>query len=84
MLPEAAATGTLVCNGVLETFPYALNPIEQQQERLWHYVYLQAEGEYLQYLLYFTDDQMLDPLVSMHSDFQLNAITFYAQKTNSI
>lgn len=84
MLEQASATGTLVCTGVLETSPYALLPIEQQQERLWHYVYLQAEGEYLQYLMYFTDEQMLNQLVSMRSDFQLNAITFYAQKTNNI
>lgn len=84
MLEEAQATGALVCTGVVETSPYALTPIEDQQERLWHYVYLQADGEYLQYLMYFTDAQMLNPQVSMFSDFQLNAITFYAQKSNNI
>lgn len=84
MLEQASDTGALVCTGVLETSPYALNPIEDQQERLWHYVYLQAEGEYIQYLMYFTDEQMLDQEVSMRSDFQLNAVTFYAQKTNNI
>ncbi len=84
MVTEGEETGSLVCNGTLETRPYTTVPIEAQQERLWHYVYLQAEGEYLQYRIYLNDGQMRDPQVSMQSDFQLNAITMYAQKTVKI
>lgn len=84
IIEDSQGVGSLVCTGVLETSAYPLVPIEIQQERLWHYVYLQAEGEYIQYIMYFNDNQMLDPLISMFSDFQLHAIAFYSQKTVKI
>lgn len=95
IIEDSTGTGALVCNGTLETTPFlapvagssvpgAQSNVEAQQQRLWHSVYLQAEGEYLQYVLYFNNAQMLNPLISMQSDFQLNAVAFYAQKTTYI
>jgi hypothetical protein len=92
VIADSQGTGALVCTGVLETTPFlppaptqsvpaATSSVEDQQQRLWHGVYLQAEGEYIQYLMYFNDAQMRNPLISMMSDFQLNATAFYAQKT---
>lgn len=82
MINAGLATGSLVGTNVLETSPYVLVPLEQQQERLWHPVYLQAEGECIQLHMYMTDDQMEDPDISL-SDFELHAMTFYAQPTSS-
>jgi hypothetical protein len=88
IIDDSQGTGALVCSGILETTPFttpnAPNNSETTQQRLWHYVYLQAEGEYIQYIMYYTDAQMLNPLISMGSDFQLNAVAFYAQKTRMI
>lgn len=57
-------------------------PLEKSQSRLWHPIYPLAEGECIQFNLYMTNDQMLDPAIS-GSDFQLNAMTIYTQKTSS-
>jgi hypothetical protein len=88
IIDDSHGTGALVSSGVLETTPFttpnAPNNSETTQQRLWHYVYLQAEGEYIQYIMYFNNTQMLNPLISMRSDFQLNAVAFYAQKTRKI
>lgn len=88
IIEDSQGTGALVCTGVLETTPFttpnAPDNSELNQQRLWHYVYLQAEGQYLQYIMYFNDTQMRNPLISMMSDFQLNAVAFYAQKTRLI
>jgi hypothetical protein len=72
---------------VLETRPYYVAPhplagLEQQQKRLWHPVYLQADGECIQIYIYMSHDQMIEPLIAF-SDFQLNAMTFYATPTAS-
>ena len=73
MSEESVATNCDLGEPVLETYPYALYPLEAQQERLWHSMYFQAEGECIQLRLYFTDQQMLLP--SIHEDdFQLNGM----------
>lgn len=88
IIDDSQGTGALVSTGVLETTPFTTpnmtNNSETTQQRLWHSVYLQAEGEYIQYIMYYNDTQMLNPLISMGSDFQLNAVAFYAQKTRLI
>jgi hypothetical protein len=88
IITDSEGTGALVCTGVLETTPFgtpnAPDNSEMNQQRLWHYVYLQAEGQYLQYILYFNNAQMTNPLIARSSDFQLNAVAFYAQKTRTI
>lgn len=57
-------------------------PLEGTQDRLWHPVYIQADGECIQLNIYMNDAQMRNPLISQ-SDFQLHAMTFYSMPTSS-
>lgn len=67
---------------VLETKPYALVPFEDEQDRLWHPVYFQADGEYVQFFFYLSNDQSLDVNIA-ESDFQLHAMIIHAQPSAS-
>lgn len=82
LLQAAATSNALLGNGILETSPYALYPYEQTQERLWHPIYPQADGECIQLRIYLSDAQMIDPDIAW-SDFELNAMTFYVQPTTN-
>lgn len=79
MIGEASASLAALGTNVLETSPYPLIPFEAQQTRLWHSLYFQAAGECVQLRLYLSDKQMRDAEVAL-SDFQLHAMTFYAQQ----
>lgn len=79
-IAAAEASGCLVGNSVLETTPYALYPFEDQQDRLWHPVYMIAQGNSIQFRFYLSDSQLLDLNVAQ-SQFQLHAFTIYAQRT---
>ncbi len=81
LIAGGQATGALVGTNVLETFPYALYPFEKQQDRLWHPIYLQAEGECVQFAMYFTDAQMRDKNVSLVG-FELHGFAITAQPTS--
>lgn len=82
LLDDGSATGALLGSGVLETSPYALVPLENEQEQLWHPIYTQAEGEGIQLRIYLSDDQIVDMDIAW-SDFELNAMTFYTMPTAS-
>lgn len=82
LLQQGSLTGALLGNGVLETSPYALVPQEQTQVRLWHPVYLQADGECVQLNMYLSELQLIQTDIAW-SDFELNAMTFYCQPTSS-
>jgi hypothetical protein len=84
MVADSGPTGTnsLLGTSNLETFPYPTVPLETQQERLWHPVYFQADGEYIQLQLQLNETQMLDPLV-MICDFQLHALIIHSQISSS-
>ncbi len=71
LIPQSG--GALLGTSALQTSPYPTIPYEFSQERLWHPVYFQAEGEYVQFQITQNDDQMLDGVVRI-SDFQLHAI----------
>jgi len=77
---EGQATGALLGTNILETSPYSTVPLENAQSRVWHPVYLQSEGETIQLRIYLSDDQLQDTSIAW-SDFQLNAMTFYAMPT---
>jgi hypothetical protein len=76
-LPEA-----VFGNSTLITSPYinALPP-EKNQQRLWHPVYLQADGQSIQVRLWMTDEIMFNALVRT-CDFQLHAMIFNCQPTS--
>ena len=72
-----SGTGSLLGSSILETFPYPTVPLELSSSQVWHPIYFQADGEFIQLNVELTDDQMIDPLVRI-SDFQLHAMTFFA------
>jgi hypothetical protein len=71
----------LLGNSILETSPYPTIPFEALQERLWHPIYFQAEGEYVQFQITMTTAQMINNSVRF-ADFQLHAIIVVAQPTS--
>lgn len=83
---DASATGTgtgaLIGTSILETAPFASIPIEATQQRFWHPVYFQAEGSTIQFRFYYSDEQMVLPMA--RSDFQLNAMLFYAFPSDEV
>jgi hypothetical protein len=82
LVSDGIVTGALLGTGVLETTPYTIIPFEADQSQLWHPVYFQAEGEYVQFQLYYSDAQMFVPNIAFE-DFELNAMTIYAEPTST-
>lgn len=77
---DGTASGAVLGTNVLQTTPYAEHPLESTQDRFWHRVYFQTEGENAQMRLYLSDSQMTDSDIAW-SDFKLNAMVIYAMKT---
>jgi hypothetical protein len=67
--------------GIVETSPYALIPLEQVQDRLWHSMYPQAEGECIQLHIYLSPTEVQNAEIAW-SDFQLHQLIFWAQPTS--
>ena len=82
MIDEAEGSGANLGTNILETSPYALVPLEEFQDRLWHSVYFQGEGSTVQIYLYMDDDQMTDVDIA-ESDFQLEGLILYTMKSGS-
>jgi hypothetical protein len=76
-----AGTGAIVGTGTLDTFPYPLIPLESTSERLYHPVYMQADGEYIQLQLTMSDEQMVDNLVRI-ADLQLHSMIITTRPTS--
>ena len=68
----------------LETSPYnpVYYPYEQFQDKLWHSIYPQGTGSFLQFNITWNPDQMILPGVSLE-DFTLHSMMFYASPTDS-
>jgi hypothetical protein len=79
--PSPLGTGSLLGTSILETTPYTLVPFEQSSSQLWHPLYFQADGEFVQLSVRLNDSQMRSVLV-MESDFQLHAMLFWCQQTS--
>lgn len=74
---SGAAMGT----NILETSPYTSIPLEASQDRFWHYIYPQSQGENVQLKIYFNDTQIIDPNV-ISQDIEIGAMLFYTTKTS--
>jgi len=74
-------TGAIMGTSILETSPYPLITQEAFQERLWHPVYFQTDGECVQFEMYMTDIQMATPAISL-SDFTLDGMLISATMTS--
>lgn len=84
MIQEATDTGTILGTNVLETFPAA--GLEQVQDRTWHPVYFQSDGEAIQINIYMKDDPNLEMSQIRQrniafSDFQLEGMVLYTMPT---
>ncbi len=94
MFNDAIDTDTLIGTSDLQTTPYALKPLESSQDRFWHSLYYQIEGEFIQLHFCFTEDQILafneaivlgTPRVDViNSPFELDGLIFSAQPTGRI
>ncbi len=80
MIEEGNATGSIMGNSILETAPYALYPLEAYQELLWHPVYFQTSGQFVQIAIFMSPEQITNPSIAW-SDFELQALTLYTQPT---
>ena len=78
MMAEGDITGTLIGSSTLELDAYALAPFEEMQERVWHSMYTQAEGECIQLRIYYSPDQMVN---RAGLPFTLHALIFLCQPT---
>lgn len=79
-LTDGEQTGALLGSGILETSRYATILFEIEQDRLWHKMFFQSEGECVQLRLYLTEDQVTNRNIS-GSDFQLNGFIISAKPT---
>jgi len=59
LVNEGNASGSTLGSYVLECFPYNINPLEAVQRLLWHPVYFQSSGEFIQIRLFTSDESMI-------------------------
>ena len=85
MIQGGVDSGSIMGNSVLETFPYdaTLYQLEQYQALLWHPVYFQSSGEFIQLLLYFTPQQMIQPAI-VFAPFVLEGMALITQPTGRL
>lgn len=85
MVEQGLINGSLLGNNVLETSPYPedLAPNEQIQDQLWHTIYMQSQGETVQFNIYMTHDQMMTDVIAF-SDIEINAIILYTNRTGRL
>jgi len=80
---EALVTADIIGTSALDTSAYALYPLEKIQERIWHPVYLQTQGECIQINIYMSPLQICTPLTAF-AQFELNGIILYTQPTGRL
>ncbi len=83
MIAAAQATTSIMGTNVLETKPYPIDlyPFEQEQKLLWHSIYFQSSGEFIQLVMYFGRNQMMNPNISL-VEFELEAMCLITQPTS--
>lgn len=77
---SSTGTGAIVGNNILETFPYTTVPLEAIQERVWHPVYFQGDGECIQIYISMSDTQIRTPNIAFE-DFELHGMVLYTMPT---
>lgn len=83
MIADGQASGAMLGTSVLETFPYdpKYYPLEQYQELLWHSLNFQSSGEFIQLVMYFDLQQMMNPNIAL-VPFEIEAMVLYTQPTS--
>lgn len=84
MLYAGRQTGTLMGTGILETFPYdpVFYPLEAYQEKLWHPIYFQTEGDCIQLQFFFSDAQISNPEIAF-ADFELEGLVLHTMAVST-
>lgn len=84
MINEGIDTGTIMGNNILETHPYdpALYPLEQVQQRLWHPVFFQSEGNCIQLAVTFSVTQITNPDIAF-SDFEIEGMVLHCMSVST-
>lgn len=84
MLDAGLLTDSNMGTGVLETRPYDLTlaPLEQEQDRLWHAIYFQTDGECVQIKISMSEEQIIQPFIAFEF-FELEGMVLHCQKTAS-
>lgn len=77
---EGTDTGALLGTSVLETGPYRFVPLETYQQTLWHPIYFQGDGEFIQIQIYWSDAQMFAGLAVY--DFELQSMVLHTTPTS--
>lgn len=84
LVTNAIASDTILGQGnILETHAYHYVARETTQDRLWHTIYLQSQGECVQIVISMNTAQLTDPYISF-SDFQLEGIMLYTNPTGRL
>ncbi|HUV85368.1 MAG TPA: ubiquitin-activating E1 FCCH domain-containing protein, partial [Methanosarcinales archaeon] len=74
-------TGAILGTGILETT--SIGGFEDVEDRFWHTVYLQAQGQTVQLRLYWNDNQMRNKDISLRW-FEMHGIIFYTSPTQQL
>jgi hypothetical protein len=79
MINGGQITGSITGTNTLEMTPYALYPLESEQDLLWHPIYFQTYGESIQLVISLSEPQIFTPEIVL-SDFELEAMLLYTQR----
>ncbi len=79
---ENMEPNVLFGNNILQTSAYTTIPFEQVQERLWHPVYFQTEGECIQIKIFMDDEQIANPNTTWQ-DFEIQGILLFTAATTT-
>lgn len=72
-------SGSIMGTGILETFPQP-NTLEVFQDRVWHPVYFQSDGECIQLFISMNNTQITNPAIAWEP-FELHGMILWTQKT---
>lgn len=77
-------TGANLGTYILETSPYnpVFYPLEQTQERLWHPIYFQSDGEFIQIIIYLSPAQQSNSGIAFEN-IELEGLVLHTQPTRS-
>lgn len=82
MVNQGSASGSIMGTSVLETFPYPDVPFELVQDLVWHPIYFQTQGEFIQIQIYLNDLQLRTPAIA-NSEFTIEGMVLHTQATST-
>lgn len=82
-IQDQVGNDVLFGSNVLNTKVEDTQSFQVAQQQIWHRYYIQSQSQFLQLLLFMSDDQMRNLEISQ-SDFELHAMIFYAEPQGRI